>query len=187
MELRHPASFQDFVPLPVDAGGRGPGTVRDPAGDHLDGEGSDRVQGRRRSRSIVNAARRFLADEDQMPRLTGRIFAGHLRSIVGSMTVEDLIRERQKLAEEILDHRSPRWPSSGWWSTRSRSKHRRSGLRLYQGPVPAARRRGQPDRRDCPVRSRSGGRGGASGERAQPGRLPPADFHRQGAVRSGSR
>lgn len=53
--------------------------------------------------SISNAARRFLADQDQMPRLTGRIFAGHLRSIVGSMTVEDLIRERQKLAEEVLD------------------------------------------------------------------------------------
>jgi uncharacterized membrane protein YqiK len=53
--------------------------------------------------SIANAARRFLADQDQMATLTGRIFAGHLRSIVGSMTVEDIIRERQKLAEEILD------------------------------------------------------------------------------------
>jgi uncharacterized membrane protein YqiK len=53
--------------------------------------------------SIANAARRFLADQDQMVTLTGRIFAGHLRSIVGSMTVEDIIRERQKLAEEILD------------------------------------------------------------------------------------
>jgi flotillin len=57
--------------------------------------------------SITNAATRFLADEDQMPRLTGRIFAGHLRSIVGSMTVEDLIRERQKLAEEVLDQSKP--------------------------------------------------------------------------------
>jgi flotillin len=53
--------------------------------------------------SISNAGRRFLADQDQMATLTGRIFAGHLRSIVGSMTVEDIIRERQKLAEEILD------------------------------------------------------------------------------------
>ena len=53
--------------------------------------------------SISNASRRFLADQDQMATLTGRIFAGHLRSIVGSMTVEDIIRERQKLAEEILD------------------------------------------------------------------------------------
>jgi uncharacterized membrane protein YqiK len=38
-----------------------------------------------------------------MAVLTGRIFAGHLRSIIGSMTVEQIIRERQKLATEVLD------------------------------------------------------------------------------------
>ena len=38
-----------------------------------------------------------------MQVLTGRIFAGHLRSIIGSMTVEQIIRERQKLATEVLD------------------------------------------------------------------------------------
>jgi uncharacterized membrane protein YqiK len=53
--------------------------------------------------SIDNAAQRFLADQSQMATLTGRIFAGHLRSIVGSMTVEELITERQKLATEVLD------------------------------------------------------------------------------------
>jgi flotillin len=53
--------------------------------------------------SIVNAAQRFLSDQRQMPILTGRIFAGHLRSIVGSMTVEQIIMERQKLATEVLD------------------------------------------------------------------------------------
>ena len=53
--------------------------------------------------SIANAARRFLEDQSQMSTLTGRIFSGHLRSIIGSMTVEDLIRERQKLATEVLD------------------------------------------------------------------------------------
>jgi uncharacterized membrane protein YqiK len=53
--------------------------------------------------SIVNAAQRFLADQSQTATLTGRIFAGHLRSIVGSMTVEELITERQKLATEVLD------------------------------------------------------------------------------------
>ena len=53
--------------------------------------------------SIVNAGQRFLSDQDQMSALTGRIFAGHLRSIVGSMTVEDLVTERQKLATEVLD------------------------------------------------------------------------------------
>ena len=53
--------------------------------------------------SIVNAGQRFLSDQDQMSLLTGRIFAGHLRSIVGSMTVEEIVTERQKLATEVLD------------------------------------------------------------------------------------
>jgi flotillin len=53
--------------------------------------------------SIVNAAQRFLSDQDQMSILAGRIFAGHLRSIVGSMTVEEIVTERQKLATEVLD------------------------------------------------------------------------------------
>src|SRR5216683_6509412 len=53
--------------------------------------------------SIVNAGQRFLSDQDQMSVLTGRIFAGHLRSIIGSMTVEELVTERQKLATEVLE------------------------------------------------------------------------------------
>jgi flotillin len=53
--------------------------------------------------SIVSAGQRFLSDQDQMSALTGRIFSGHLRSIIGSMTVEEIITERQKLATEVLD------------------------------------------------------------------------------------
>ncbi|MYV89932.1 flotillin [Streptomyces sp. SID1034] len=53
--------------------------------------------------SIVNAGQRFLSDQDQMSVLTGRIFAGHLRSIIGSMTVEEIVTERQKLAAEVLE------------------------------------------------------------------------------------
>jgi uncharacterized membrane protein YqiK len=53
--------------------------------------------------SIVNAGQRFLSDQNQMSVLTGRIFSGHLRSIVGSMTVEEIVTERQKLASEVLD------------------------------------------------------------------------------------
>jgi flotillin len=53
--------------------------------------------------SVVNAGQRFLSDQDQMSVLTGRIFAGHLRSIIGSMTVEEIVTERQKLASEVLD------------------------------------------------------------------------------------
>jgi flotillin len=53
--------------------------------------------------SVVAAGQRFLSDQEQMAVLTGRIFAGHLRSIIGSMTVEQIIKERQKLATEVLD------------------------------------------------------------------------------------
>src|SRR3954470_14103908 len=53
--------------------------------------------------SIVNAGQRFLSDQNQMSVLTGRIFAGHLRSIVGSMTVEEIVTERQRLATEVLE------------------------------------------------------------------------------------
>ncbi|MET8585872.1 SPFH domain-containing protein [Streptomyces collinus] len=53
--------------------------------------------------SIINAGQRFLSDQEQMSVLTGRIFAGHLRSIIGSMTVEEIVTERQKLAAEVLD------------------------------------------------------------------------------------
>jgi flotillin len=47
--------------------------------------------------SIANAARRFLDQEDQMDIKVHRVFAGHLRSIIGNMTVEDLIRNREML------------------------------------------------------------------------------------------
>lgn len=53
--------------------------------------------------SISNAARRFQADQRQMSTLVGRIFSGHLRSIIGSMTVESIIRDQQRLGEAILD------------------------------------------------------------------------------------
>ena len=53
--------------------------------------------------SIAAAARRFQADQSQMSTLVGRIFSGHLRSIIGSMTVESIIRDQQKLSDNILD------------------------------------------------------------------------------------
>lgn len=53
--------------------------------------------------SIAAAARRFQGDQRQMATLVGRIFSGHLRSIIGSMTVESIIREQQTLAIAILD------------------------------------------------------------------------------------
>jgi uncharacterized membrane protein YqiK len=53
--------------------------------------------------SIANAARRFLSEQDKMEMLVGRVFAGHLRSIIGGLTVEQIIRERDRVAQEIKD------------------------------------------------------------------------------------
>ncbi|MFL5998716.1 MAG: SPFH domain-containing protein [Streptomyces sp.] len=47
--------------------------------------------------SIANAARRFLDQQKMIPDRVHIVFAGHLRSIVGGLTVEDMIRDREKL------------------------------------------------------------------------------------------
>jgi uncharacterized membrane protein YqiK len=49
--------------------------------------------------SIANAARRFLDQQEKMNARIQNVFAGHLRAICGSLTVEELIRERDKLTE----------------------------------------------------------------------------------------
>ncbi|MGH9076333.1 MAG: SPFH domain-containing protein [Acidimicrobiales bacterium] len=53
--------------------------------------------------SVANAARRFLSEQDRVEALMGRVIAGHLRSTVGALTVEEIIRERDRLAQEIVD------------------------------------------------------------------------------------
>lgn len=63
--------------------------------------------------SIISAGQRFLSDQGQMDVLTGRIFSGHLRAIVGSMTVEEIVTERQKLASEVLDTATPEMAKIG--------------------------------------------------------------------------
>jgi uncharacterized membrane protein YqiK len=47
--------------------------------------------------SISNAARRFLDQQEKMDARIKNVFAGHLRAICGSLTMEELIRERDKL------------------------------------------------------------------------------------------
>jgi flotillin len=53
------------------------------------------------SESIINAATRFLDQQDQVAATIGRVLAGHLRSTVGNMTVEEIISSRDTLAQEI--------------------------------------------------------------------------------------
>src|SRR5215210_2036420 len=60
--------------------------------------------------SITNAATRFLHDQDaargassQMHDLVREVFHGHLRSIIGGLSVEDLIANRNQLAQQTRD------------------------------------------------------------------------------------
>ncbi len=66
--------------------------------------------------SIASAARRFLSEQDRMEVLVGRVFAGHLRSIVGGLTVEQIIRERDRVAQECGRSRNSRCLRSGNWA-----------------------------------------------------------------------
>jgi uncharacterized membrane protein YqiK len=50
--------------------------------------------------SIANAARRFLDQQGNMNARVHNILAGHLRSIVGNLTVEEMIRDRERLTEQ---------------------------------------------------------------------------------------
>jgi uncharacterized membrane protein YqiK len=63
--------------------------------------------------SIANAARRFMSEQARLEELVGRVFAGHLRSIVGGLTVEEIIRERDRVAQEIKDGSHPEMEKLG--------------------------------------------------------------------------
>src|SRR2546429_4331844 len=54
--------------------------------------------------SIANAGRRFLDQQSQMDQRVHNLFAGHLRAIIGNMTVEEMIRDREKLTGLTREH-----------------------------------------------------------------------------------
>jgi flotillin len=52
-------------------------------------------------REIANAASRFLGEDSQtMESTVHEVFSGHLRSILGGLTMEEIIRDRARLASE---------------------------------------------------------------------------------------
>src|SRR5918999_520911 len=54
--------------------------------------------------SIRNAAERFLdAKDEQVDSIVKNVLEGSLRSIVGMLTIEDLIMDRQKLLQQVQD------------------------------------------------------------------------------------
>src|SRR2546421_2712198 len=54
--------------------------------------------------SLRNAAERFLeAKDEQVDSIVKNVLEGSLRAIVGTLTVEELIRDRQKLLQQVQD------------------------------------------------------------------------------------
>ena len=53
--------------------------------------------------SIRAAAQRFLAQQDEIEAFTTEVLAGALRSIVGSLSVEQIIRDRAAFAQRVAD------------------------------------------------------------------------------------
>jgi flotillin len=53
--------------------------------------------------SIRAAAQRFLSQQDEVERFTQETLAGSLRSIVGGLTVEQIIRDRAAFAQRVAD------------------------------------------------------------------------------------
>jgi uncharacterized membrane protein YqiK len=52
-------------------------------------------------REIANAASRFLGEDEQtMASTVNELFSGHLRSILGGLTMEEIIRDRARLSTE---------------------------------------------------------------------------------------
>src|SRR3982074_2536273 len=51
--------------------------------------------------SIANSARRFLDQQKGMNDTIHELFSGHLRSIVGGLTIEDMIHNRDALTGEV--------------------------------------------------------------------------------------
>ncbi len=65
-------------------------------------------------RSIANAARRFLdRPAVELESKVQNVFVGHLRAIAGSMTVEEMISDQDKFAQQVRDRCSQEMESFG--------------------------------------------------------------------------
>jgi flotillin len=65
-------------------------------------------------RSIANAARRFLdRPAQELESKVQNVFVGHLRSIAGSMTVEDMISDQDKFSAHVRERCSQEMESFG--------------------------------------------------------------------------
>jgi uncharacterized membrane protein YqiK len=91
--------------------------------------------------SIANAARRFLDQQDKMDTRIQNVFAGHLRAICGSLTVEELIRHRDgkarardRLVADPRHRRSDGLHREHGQTARGRDPQGRAHRRRARGP-----------------------------------------------------
>ena len=64
---------------------------------------------------IISAASRFLGEEKEELRSIARdIFEGETRALVGTMTVEEMIKDRMALASNIVTNAEPKMLQLGW-------------------------------------------------------------------------
>ncbi len=133
--------------------------------------------------SIAAAARRFQGDQTQMATLVGRIFSGHLRSIIGSMTVEAIIREQQTLADAIVDASKTEMARIGLAvDSLQISSIDDKGAGYIKALAAPHQARVNQDAKVAQAVADQAERHGPAGEPAQPGRVRPADGDRPGAA-----
>lgn len=131
------------------------------------------------TQSVVNAAQRFLSEQErEMSVLTGRIFSGHLRSIVGSMTVEEIIRERQKLADEVLVASKVEMSNIGLWVDSFQIQSIDDGNLGYIGALAAPHNAAV--QRDAQIAQAAASQAAAEAEQAS--RRKQAEYQRQTAI-----
>ena len=119
---------------------------------------------------IANAARRFLGQQDQMKGQVYNVFEGHLRSIIGSLTVEEMIRERDKLASKVREASGTEMEKLGPGRRLVADQGLRGSHRVHHESGETAHRRGAeggPHRRgdEQPGGLRARGRGGRADRR----------------------
>ena len=131
------------------------------------------------TQSVVNAAQRFLSEQErEMSVLTGRIFSGHLRSIVGSMTVEEIIRERQRLADEVLVASKVEMSNIGLWVDSFQIQSIDDGNLGYIGALAAPHNAAV--QRDAQIAQAAASQAAAEAEQAS--KRKQAEYQRQTAI-----
>ena len=120
---------------------------------HHPGHPGDRPRGghlQDRRHPAVHRQRRAAIPRSAGPKMDGQVynvFEGHLRSIIGSLTIEEMIRERDKLGlTRSAAPAAPKWKSSDWWSIRLQIKDLAGSDGLHHQPRQTAHRRGEEGR-----------------------------------------